>query len=63
MSLTIPTELLQTAKMTEAEMLQEIAIMLYQQQRIHLEQAAKLIGISNDDFYQLLASRNIITPP
>ena len=63
MILTLPTELLQTAKMTEAEMLQEIAIMLYQQQRIHLEQAAKLIGISNDDFYQLLVSRNIITPP
>jgi predicted HTH domain antitoxin len=29
MSLTLPTELLQTAKMTEAEMLQEIAIMLF----------------------------------
>ncbi len=63
MSLTLPTELLQIAQMTEAEMLQEIAIMLYQQQRIHLEQAAQLIGISNDDFYQLLVYRNIVTPP
>ncbi len=62
MSLTLPTELLQTAQMTEAEMLREIAIMLYQQQRIHLEQAAQLTGIAIDDFYQLLVCRNIITP-
>ncbi|HBL09943.1 MAG TPA: hypothetical protein DD379_00585 [Cyanobacteria bacterium UBA11162] len=63
MSLTLPTELLQTAKMTEAEMLREIAIMLYQQQRIQLEQAAQLTGVPINDFYQLLISRNLVTPP
>ena len=63
MSLTLPTQLLQTAQMTEAEMLREIAIMLYQQQRIHLGQAAQLAGIAIADFYQLLVSRNILTPP
>jgi predicted HTH domain antitoxin len=63
MSLTLPTELLQTAQMTEAEMLQEIAIMLYQQQRLQLEQAAELTVMAIDDFYQLLVSRNIVTPP
>jgi predicted HTH domain antitoxin len=71
MSITLPTQLLQTAQMTEAEMLREIAIMLYQQQRIHLGQAAQLTGIAIAcaaakqiaDFYQLLVSRNILTPP
>ena len=63
MSLTLPTELLQKAQMTEAQMRQEIAIMLYQQQRLELEQAAELTKMAIDDFYQLLVSRNIITPP
>ena len=37
--------------------------MLYQQQRIELEQAAELTKMAIDNFYQLLVSRNIITPP
>ena len=37
--------------------------MLYQQQRLELEQAAELTKMAIDDFYQLLVSRNIITPP
>ena len=37
MSLILPTELLQTVQMTEAQMLTEIAIMLYQQQRLQFE--------------------------
>ena len=63
MSLTLPTELLQKAQMTEAQMRQEIAIMLYQQQRLQLEQAAELTKMAIDDFYQLLVCRNIINPP
>jgi predicted HTH domain antitoxin len=63
MSLTLPTELLQKAHMTEAQLLREIAIMLYQQQRLQLEQAAELTVMAIDDFYQLLVSRKIITPP
>jgi predicted HTH domain antitoxin len=63
MTITLPDELLQTAQMSQGELLQEIAIMLYQQQRIQLEQAAQLSGSSIDDFYQLLIQRNIVTPP
>jgi len=63
MSLTLPTELLQKVQMTEAQMRQEISIMLYQQQRLELEQAAELTKMAIDDFYQLLVFRNIITPP
>lgn len=63
MNITLPAELLQAAQMSEGELLQEIAIMLYQQQRIRLDQAAELSGSSIDDFYQLLINRNLITPP
>lgn len=63
MNITLPAELLQAAQMSESELLQEIAIMLYQQQRLQLEQAAQLSGSSIDDFYQLLIDRNIVTPP
>jgi predicted HTH domain antitoxin len=63
MNITIPDELLQTAQISQSELLQEIAILLYQQQRIQLEQAAQLSRSSIDDFYQILIQRNIITPP
>lgn len=63
MSLILPSELLQTAQMTEAEMLREIAIMLYHQQRIPLEKAAQLTGMTIDDFHQLLVCRNTLAPP
>lgn len=62
MEITLPAELLKTAQMSQGELLQEIAIM-YQQQRIQLEQAAQLNGSSIDDFYQLLIHRNIAAPP
>ncbi len=62
MIINLPPELLQTAKMTEAELMQEIAIMLFGQKRIYLEQAAQLIQMDVDDFYQLLVARNILPP-
>jgi predicted HTH domain antitoxin len=49
--------------MTEAEMLAEIAIMLYQQERLPLEQAAELTDMTIDDFYRLLVSRDILALP
>ena len=63
MNITLPAELLQTAEMSQGELLQEIAIMLYQQQRIRLDQGAELSGSSVDNFYRLLIDRNIVTPP
>lgn len=62
MTITLSKELLQTTQMTEAEMLQEIAVMLYQKQRLTLEQSAQLTNMNIDDFYQLLINHNIITP-
>ncbi len=63
MSINLLIELLETAQMTETEMLREIAIMLYQQERISWEKAAQLGRMTNDDFHQLLLNRNIINSP
>ena len=63
MSINLLIELLETAQMTETEMLREIAIMLYQQELISWEKAAQLGRMTNDDFYQLLLNRNIINSP
>jgi predicted HTH domain antitoxin len=63
MSLILSSELLRTVRMTEAEMLAEIAIMLYQQERLPLEQAAELTDMTIDDFYRLLVSRDILALP
>jgi predicted HTH domain antitoxin len=49
--------------LTEADVRIELAIVLYQQQNLRLDQAAQLAAIAVDDFYQLLIGRNIVTPP
>lgn len=59
MSVVIPDEILHTARMTEAELMQEIAILLYQRERLTLGQASRLAGMSQLQFQFLLASRQI----
>ena len=59
MSLTISDEVLQTVQMSEAELLQEIAIMLFQQERFTLGQASRLALMNQLEFQRLLASRKI----
>ncbi len=49
--------------LTEADVRLELAIVLYQQYSLRLDQAAQLAVMSVDDFYQLLIDRNIVTPP
>ena len=63
MTINLPIELLETAQITETEMLREIAIMLYQQERISWEKATQISRMTNDDFYQFLLNRNIINSP
>lgn len=55
----IPDELLQTAHMSEAEMLQEIAVLLYTKEKITLAQASRLAEMDRLQFQHLLASRSI----
>ena len=59
MPLTVSDELLHTAHLTEAELLHEIAITLFQQDRLTLGQAAGFAGLTQLDMQRLLASRQI----
>ena len=59
MSLVIPDEVLYTARMSAAELAQEIAILLYQKEKLTLGQASRLAETSQLHFQFLLASRQI----
>jgi predicted HTH domain antitoxin len=59
MSLTIPDDVLEAAGMDESELRQELAIMLFQRDRLTLGQAARLAGLDLLRFQHLLASRGI----
>jgi predicted HTH domain antitoxin len=57
--LTIPAEYIKATRMTEAELLLEVAVMLFQKEKLSLGQAARLAGIPQYRFQMLLASRGI----
>jgi predicted HTH domain antitoxin len=55
----IPDEIVQATGMTEAELRQEIAVLLFQEERLSLAQAAELAGMDRLQLQHRLASRNI----
>ncbi len=55
----LPDDIVQSADLTEAELLREIAIVLFQQERITLGRASLLSRIDQIEFQKLLASRGI----
>ena len=57
MTITIPDSLLEAARMTESELQQEIALLLYEKEKITLAQASRLAGLNRLRFQHLLASR------
>ena len=59
MSVTIPDEILQTARMSEEELRQELAVLLFQKERLTVGQASGLAGMDRLRFQHLLASRGI----
>lgn len=59
MSVTIPDEILQTARMSEEELRQELAVLLFQKERLTVGQASRLAGMDRLRFQHLLASRGI----
>ena len=59
MPVTLPDDLLQSTKMTESELKTELALALFQQERLTLGQAALLAGLPQLDFQHILASRQI----
>ena len=59
MNVSIPDEILESARMSEAELRQEIAVLLFEKDRITLAQASVLAGMDRLRFQHLLASRGI----
>lgn len=59
MSLTISDEILYATKMSEEEMQQEIAVLLFQKNKLTLAKASELSGMNRLQFQNLIASRNI----
>ena len=59
MSLVISDEVLQTIQMSESELLTEIAILLFEQERFTLGQASRFAKMNQLQFQRLLASRQI----
>jgi predicted HTH domain antitoxin len=58
-SLEIPSDILDSARMTGPELKREIAVLLYDQGRLSFGKARELAGMSHWTFRQLLASREI----
>ena len=59
MTLAISDELLNITRMTEQEMREEIAVMLFEQDKLTLGQAGDLAAMSQYQFQNLLAGRGI----
>ena len=59
MSIIIPDDIVYATHMTEVELKQEIAVLLFQKEKLTLEQASRLAGMSRLEFQHLLASRQI----
>ncbi len=59
MSLVISEEIVKASGLSEDELLQQIVIMLFQQDKISLGKASELLGISQIKFQRLIAQRGI----
>lgn len=59
MSVVISDETLQAARLSAEELQQELALLLYRQDRLTLGQASRLAQMSQARFQHLLASREI----
>jgi len=59
MPLTVPDEILDSARITEEELRQEVAVLLFEKHRLTLAQASEFGGMTRLEFQHLLASRQI----
>jgi predicted HTH domain antitoxin len=59
MSFTIPDEIIRSTRMSVPELSQEIALLLFQKEKLTLGQASRLARMSQIQFQHLLASRQI----
>lgn len=59
MSVVVPDDILIATRMSETEMRQEIAVMLFQREKLTQAQASQFAGMHRVAFQHLLASRHI----
>jgi predicted HTH domain antitoxin len=59
MSIIVSDEILNASRMSETEMRQEIAIMLFEKEKLTLAQASRFAQMNRVTFQHLLASRQI----
>ncbi len=59
MTVTLPDNLLESTRLTEAVLVCELALTLFQSERLTLGQAAQLCVLPQLEFQRLLASRRI----
>jgi predicted HTH domain antitoxin len=59
MSVVISDEFLHASRLSESELKLEIAVMLFQKEKLSLGQASRLAAMDYFEFQHLLASRNI----
>lgn len=59
MGVIIPDEVLETAQISADQLLQEIAILLYRQERLTLGQASKVAQVNQLEFQALLANHQV----
>ncbi len=59
MSVLIPDEVLQASRLSEREFKAEIAVMLFEKEKLTLGQASRLAAMDYLEFQHLLASRRI----
>lgn len=59
MAVLIPDDILRATRMTEDEVRQELAVALFQREKLTLAQASALAGMTRIQFQHLLASRRI----
>ena len=59
MSLVISGEILESSGLSETEFMLEIAIMLFQQEKISIGKASRIAVMNQIEFQHLLAKRNI----
>lgn len=55
----LPDDILHATRMTEEELRREIAVLLFQREKLTLSRASRLAGMSRIEFQHLLASRQI----
>lgn len=59
MSLVIPDDILRAANISASDLRREIAVLLFQQDKLTLGQASEFAGVSQLEFQRLLAKRHI----